>query len=140
VIRFFDASAWVKRYADEPDSPIVETLVTTGRPVVCRLTEVETASALCRRAREQTLTRDARNRALAALQEDLRDIHVIEITREVCQRAVALLANHPLRAPDAIQLAACLVLQERSGAEIELVCFDARMAHAARLEGIPSHR
>ena len=51
-------------------------------------------------------------------------------------RAVALLARHSLRAADAAQLAAALLVAEDDPAGLEFVCLDERLAVAAEREGL----
>ena len=53
----------------------------------------------------------------------------------VRSRAVALLARHPLRAADALQLASALVLAEGDPSSLEFVCLDNNLADAAEREG-----
>ena len=55
-MRYFDASALVKRYVRETGSTTVRRLLTLDAPVTSRLSEVEVASALVRRAREGAFT------------------------------------------------------------------------------------
>ncbi len=50
-------------------------------------------------------------------------------------RADRLLAIHPLRAADALQLAALLAAAEERPAELPFVTLDERLAEAARKEG-----
>jgi predicted nucleic acid-binding protein len=47
-----------------------------------------------------------------------------------------LLARHPLRAADAIQLASALMLSTRSGRAVDFVVYDHRLADAAAAEGL----
>jgi predicted nucleic acid-binding protein len=54
---YLDTSVLVAYYYPEPISPLVEKFVRTlSRPGICVLTEVEFASALSRKVRENTLT------------------------------------------------------------------------------------
>jgi predicted nucleic acid-binding protein len=53
----------------------------------------------------------------------------------VRQRAERALMVHPLRAADALQLAAALVWAEDAPRGLELVCLDANLAEAAAKEG-----
>lgn len=50
-------------------------------------------------------------------------------------RADRLLAVHPLRAADALQLAALLAASEERPADLPFVTLDDRLAEAARKEG-----
>ena len=61
---------------------------------------------------------------------------VLELAAEVETTARRLLVAHPLRAGDAIHLASCLELARSLHRKIELVCFDDRLAAAARAEGV----
>ena len=135
-MRYFDASALVKRYVREKGSAKVARLLSSDAPATSRLSAVEVASALAFRAREGTCSVAERDRALTALDDDLGAILVVEMTPEVTARACSLLRRHPLRAGDAVQLASCLFLQDELGQAISLVAFDDRLAKAAAAEGI----
>jgi predicted nucleic acid-binding protein len=136
VIRYFDASAWVKRYVQEAGSEVVRRLVAGSIPATNRLTEVEVALALVRRTREGTLPADDRDRALTGLRRDFEILYVVELLPEVSAEAIVLLRRYPLRSHDALQLAGCLFLQRCLGEQVELVAFDARLVDVARREGV----
>jgi predicted nucleic acid-binding protein len=133
-MRYFDASALVKRYVREKDSAKVRRLIASDTPATSRLSEVEVASALERRARERAFSLTERDRALAALDSDLPAIVVVELTPDISATARTLLRRHPLRAGAAIQLASCLYLQEELGEQIAIVAFDDRLVAAAHRE------
>lgn len=77
-----------------------------------------------------------RDRALAALVEDLATVHVVEMLPEITTKARGLLLRHPLRAGDAVQLASCVYLQQELGEPMPFVVFDDRLRTAARIEGL----
>ncbi len=135
-MRYFDASALAKRYVRERGSVKVRRLLAADLAATSRYSAVEIASALARRAREGALTNDDRDRALAALNEDMTAMLAVELTTEVVKRAQALLQRHHLRAGDAVQLASCLELQEALDDRIALVAFDERLLAAARKERV----
>ena len=135
-MRYFDASALVKRYVRERGSAKVRRLIASGTPATSRLSEVEIASAVGRRAREGAFSVTERDRALAALERDFSVMFVVELTAEITARARALLQRHELRAGDAIQLASCLYLQDQIGEDVSLIAFDDRLTQAARREGL----
>ncbi len=135
-MRYFDASALVKRYVREEGGAAVRRLLRSGVPATSRLSEVEVASALARRAREGAFPQAERDRALAALSGDTVSLTIVEVTPEVAARARSLLVSYPLRASDAIQLASCLYLQQEIGAPMEFVAFDRRLNEAAAREGL----
>lgn len=103
---------------------------------VSRLSEVEVASALVRRAREGAFTVAERDRALASLANDFAALIIVEFTPEIAIAARALLVSHRLRAGDAVQLASCLYLQREMRESLPFVVFDDRLGEAARHEGL----
>jgi uncharacterized protein len=135
-MRYFDASALVKRYVREPGSLKVRRLLSAGVSATSRLSAVEIASALTRRAREGAFTNAERDRAITALERDLSSLLVVELTPEVVQRAQALLRRSPLRAGDAVQLASGLYLRVELDEPVTFVAYDERLIDAARREGL----
>ena len=137
-MRFFDASALVKRYVHERQSTEVRRLLRTSDVVVCRLSEVEVVSAFARLARDNVLSRVQRDRVVAAFVADLTTWHIVEVTPDVVQTARRLLLQHTLRSGDALQLASALVLQTGIGQPLDsLVAYDHRLLDAARAEQLP---
>jgi hypothetical protein len=63
---------------------------------------------------------------------DWQEISPSELVRRTARR---LLRLHPLRAADALQLAAANVAGENDPSTLELVTVDGRLADAARREG-----
>jgi predicted nucleic acid-binding protein len=134
LIRYFDASALVKRYVAERGSRSVARLLAAGDAATSRLSEVELVSALTRRAREGDLAAADGDRAIAALADDLAALHIVELLPDVTALARSLLRRHALRAADAVQLASCLYLGERLAERIPFVAYDRRLRTAARAE------
>jgi predicted nucleic acid-binding protein len=99
-------------------------------------TLVECSSALARLLRDGLIQR--RNAALGL--QRLREFEAewIEVEPGVAVRdgACRLLRAHPLHAADALQLAAAIRLSEEFGEPVEIVCFDSRLADAARAESL----
>ena len=54
----------------------------------------------------------------------------------VRKRALSLLARHPLRAADAAQLGAALLVAEHLPPDFTFVCLDDRLGEAAEREGL----
>jgi predicted nucleic acid-binding protein len=136
-LRFFDASAVVKRYVDETGSAQVRRLLVPGEVIVSRLSEVEVGSSINRRMREGSLSGEQRDRILAALLDDLATWQVVEVSPEVTSTALRLMRTHPLRAAAAIQLASALVVDANlRGPLSEFVAFDRRLLDAALREGL----
>jgi len=126
----------VKRYVREPGAVAVRRLLKADAGAVSRLSEVEVASALVRRAREGAFTVAERDRALASLVDDFATLIIVEFTPEITSEARALLLRQRLRAGDAVQLASCLYLQREMSQPLPFVAFDDRLAEAARHEGL----
>jgi predicted nucleic acid-binding protein len=126
----------VKRYVREPGAVAVRRLLRADAGAASRLSEVEVASALVRRAREGAFTVAERDRALASLADDLGTLIIVEFTPEIAADARALLLRHRLPVGDAVQLASCLYLQREMSQPLPFVAFDARLARAARHEGL----
>jgi len=126
----------VKRYVRDPGAVAVRRLLKADAGAVSRLSEVEVASALVRRAREGAFTVAERDRALASLVDDFATLIIVEFTPEITSEARALLLRQRLRAGDAVQLASCLYLQREMSQPLPFVAFDDRLAEAARHEGL----
>src|SRR6185369_9597196 len=104
-MRYFDASALVKRYVRETGNVKVRRLLSSDVSATSRLSAVEITSALMRRSREGAFVDAERDRAFAVLSRDMAALLVVELTPDIVARAQALLKRHTLRAGDAIQLA-----------------------------------
>ena len=126
----------MKRYVDEPDSAVVRRVLRNEALATSRLSEVEIASALMRRAREGALTPTDLRRAVGALRHDVAAIAVIEVDAEITAGAISLLARHRLRAGDSVQLASCLYLRRQVSEDVHLLAYDDRLNDAARAEGL----
>ena len=79
MIRYFDASALVKRYVDEDRSGTVQRLLSSGSVATSRLSEVEVVSALARRCREGAFSESERDRIFERVPRDFETFHVVEI-------------------------------------------------------------
>ena len=126
----------MKRYVREPGAVSVRRLLKAAPAAASRLSEVEVASALVRRAREGAFSIEERDRALASLSDDFATLIIVEFTPDITADARALLVRHRLRAGDAVQLASCLYLQREMSQPLPFVAFDDRLADAARHEGL----
>ena len=97
------------------------------------LTPVEITSSLWRRRHHREISAEAHLRADAAFAEITRRWSAISAP-EAVERAIDLLARHPLRAADSVQLASALLARERFG-HLPFVTFDLDLMDAARAEG-----
>ncbi len=111
-------------------------LLAAGPGATSRLSAVEVAAALARRCREGAFAPSERDRALAAFDQDLSVLQLVEVSPAITLRARALLVRHPLRTGDAIQLASALFLQDELGEAVGFAVFDHRLQTAAAAEGL----
>lgn len=137
-MRFWDASAIVPLLVAEPASEGVLTLLDADpEMLVWWGTPVECVSALARREREGALAPAGVTQAverLRAVAAAWQEILPGDLVRAAAQR---LLRVHPLRAADALQLAAAIVAAEHDAASLPFVCLDERLGEAAAREGFP---
>jgi uncharacterized protein len=134
LIRFFDTSALVKRYVEEPGSSMVRSALRSHAVAVARVTLAEAAAAVARAARTGILTEAHRDIILARLPEDFAKLQVVELRPALVARVPALVVRYPLRAYDAIQLAAAGVVRQ-TGLAVEMWCADGDLAAAAVADG-----
>jgi hypothetical protein len=98
-------------------------------------TAVECASAIARLERDGALDEPAVTQAFDRLKQLASGWHEVDPSDAVREAAVRFLRVHPLRATDALQLAAAFIAAERQPSSLELVTLDERLAAAARKEG-----
>jgi predicted nucleic acid-binding protein len=137
-VRFWDTSAIVPLFVDE-DGTLAATAEFESDPsmVVWWSTGVESVSAIARREREGVLkARDvvAATEKLAALAASWEEVQPAERVRRTAER---LLRMHPLRAADALQLAAAIAAADGDPRSLPFVTLDDHLARAAEREGFP---
>jgi uncharacterized protein len=135
-VRFWDASAIVPLLLTETITRAVQTLAAKDAGMlVWWATEVECASAIARLDREGALDEAAVREAFQRLTQLATGWHEVDPSDSIRETAVRLLRVHPLRAADALQLAAAFLAAERRPSSLEVVTLDDRLAAAARKEG-----
>ena len=136
-MRYWDASALVPLVVAEPASDRVrEWLAEDGHIITWVWTCTEIVSAVERRSREGALSRMERREVLGRFDALAGDWDEVTDILAVRSRANALLARHPLRAADAGQLGAAVLVQEQSAEPLTFVCLDQRLSSAAELQGL----
>ena len=135
-MRFWDASAIVPLLVTETTTRVVQTLAAKDAGMlVWWATEVECASAIARLEREGALDEAALREAFQRLTQLATGWHEVDPSDSIRETAVRFLRVHPLRAADALQLAAAFLAAERRPSSLEVVTLDDRLAGAARKEG-----
>lgn len=98
-------------------------------------TWVECAVAISRLSREGRLTGDEEEEARAVLDLLSENWREVQPTDEVRWIAALLSQRYPLKAGDALQLAAAFVWHESDAHGRSFICLDERLRRAARDEG-----
>ncbi len=129
---FFDTSALTKRYVEEVGSEQVRALCAEADALgVSVLVVPELISTLCRLVREGRLSLEDYQSFKSALQIDLADADLCDLSQTAFEQTVRCLENHPLRALDALHVGSALVYQPDL-----FVSADRRQAKAAGHEGL----
>ena len=136
-MRFWDTSALVPLFVAEPATARARRWLADDPDVtVWTLSRVELLSALARRRQAQPTAADssaaARREALAAW-ERWSEVTAVELVRRHAER---LVETHPLRAADALQIGAALVIAGADPPTLEFVTLDDQQAQAAEREGL----
>lgn len=104
---FFDSSAFAKRYIAEQGSDEVDDICqATDELALCVICVPEIVSALNRRVREKVVGRSDYAAIKSRLLEDVRDAEIINLTDDVIAYAMVVLEKNPIRAMDALPIAA----------------------------------
>ncbi|HEY4392516.1 MAG TPA: type II toxin-antitoxin system VapC family toxin [Polyangia bacterium] len=136
-MRFWDTSAVVPLIVEEELSALARTWIQEDDEVALwALSRLEMASAIERRAREGLLDPAQRRTALRRVAALADAAHEVTDLLAVRTKAVALVARHAIRAADAAQLAAALLLADPDPASLTVVVLDHRLAEAAAREGL----
>jgi predicted nucleic acid-binding protein len=142
---YLDASALVKRYADEPGSSWIEQITdphAQNTVLLAEITLAEVTAALAAKHRAPGgITREQMERILSRFLQDCDELFLLlPVDRVVIDLAVELAQNHRLRGYDAVQLATALVtgevLKSRDLAAPVFVAGDADLLTAARANNL----
>src|SRR5262245_14279511 len=129
---FFDTSALTKRYVEETGSEEVRAVCAEADALgVSVLVIPELISTLCRLVREGRLSMEDYRSFKSALEADLSDADLCDLSQEAFEQTIRCLENHALRALDALHIGSALVYQPDL-----FVSADRRQAKAAGLEGL----
>lgn len=135
-MRFWDASALIPLCLQERQSTALKRLAQEDESMaVWWGSSVECLSAFARLRREAVLSETEEGQARLILRVLQGALTEIEPTPAVREQAGRVLRLHPLRAADAMQLAAALVWCQGDPLQHGFVCLDKRLREAARREG-----
>jgi hypothetical protein len=136
-MRFWDSSAIVPILVPQATTAAAEALLEAdSQLLVWWGTSVECVSALARLERAGLLSQGDVGLAQARLRGLAQAWNEVQPQARVRSGAERLLRVHPLRAGDALQLAAAIEVAGSDPVALEFVCFDRRLADAAAREGL----
>ncbi|MBI3050438.1 MAG: type II toxin-antitoxin system VapC family toxin [Acidobacteria bacterium] len=133
---YFDASALIKRYVDEPGRREVLRLLRRHDCVTSAVLPIEVHSALRRRASEGTLDKERIPEILKRFAADRPFWMMVRVSNDVLAAAETLVAAHPLQALDAIHVASVQLFATRLAVPAVFVSADARQTTAAAALGM----
>ena len=126
---YVDSSALLKRYVDEPDSDVADSLLRSDSSLLtARHTIVEVRRNLTRLVAGRELAS-----ARSAFARDLEVLSIIELDEVTCDGAAQIAEVTGVRTRDALHLAAA---QRIGGPAVPFLTFDVRQAQAARALGL----
>lgn len=135
-MKFWDASAIVPLLVDEDSSGRVQALAAQDpHMLVWWGSEVECVSALTRRERDGSVDGEAITVAFRRLRQFSDLWNEIDPSDSIRETAERILRVHPLRAADALQLAAAFTAAGYRPASLQIITLDDRLAGAATKEG-----
>lgn len=135
-MRFWDSSAVLPLVLQETTTPAMQALLAEDEDVIAWWgSRVEAHSALARLTGDGALDGRLYEAAVTRLTGFATSWHEVLPTDVVREQAERLVRTHPLRAGDALQLAAAVVASEYRPATLPLVTLDVRLRQAAFREG-----
>lgn len=135
-MKFWDASALIPLCLQEQQSSALRKLAQEDGSIVAWWgSPVECLSALARLRREDGLSAVEEEQAQTILRALMNSWTEVEPSMLVREQAGRVLRLHPLRAADALQLAAALVWCQGDPIHHALISLDHRLREAARGEG-----
>ena len=135
-MKFWDSSAIIPLCLKEKASEAVRALMKDDEDIVVWWTTyIECLSALSRRQREGVFTSGDATKVRAVLSALAAAWSEVQPTELVRLRAERLLSIHPLRAADALQLAAALVWAQETPRGLDFVCLDQNLRESSLKEG-----
>jgi predicted nucleic acid-binding protein len=136
-LNFWDSSAVVALLVEQPGSKAVGQILAEDTSIwVWWGTRLECLSALCRLGRERALSDDGVVSARSALANLAAAWTEIDPSATIRDSAEALAVKYPLKAADALQLAAAGLSLAGGADDSGFVCLDRQLASGALAEGL----
>ena len=129
---FFDTSAFVKRYIEEPGTDkVIEICRQAEHLVLCVICLPEMIATLNRLVREGKLAKGDYRKTRDLILKEIGDAEICTITPDVVTRTIRCLEHNALRAMDALHLGCALIVEPHL-----FVSSDQRQIEAAKREGL----
>ena len=136
-MNYWDSSAIVALIADETQAPIArQVLEADDRMAAWWGTSVECVAAVARQERDAGIGVERAAELLHRLDTLAAQWYEVHPERRVKTIARRLLRVHPVKAADALQLAAAVAVAEDEPGSVGFVSFDAKLNEAAGREGL----
>ncbi|MGH7804775.1 MAG: type II toxin-antitoxin system VapC family toxin [Candidatus Binatia bacterium] len=138
-MNYFDTSALIKRFVDEPGSERVGALI-AAEPILAtsRVAYAEMHAGLARKLRERAIGAADSRKAARLFDTEWPAYGRLDLPDALLTRARDLVRRHPLRGFDAIHLASALHLRAAVGEDVRMIAADDRLLAAADAEGLES--
>ena len=139
ALLYFDTSALVKRYYEEPGTERVDELIDSDDDVVISsLAIIETVSAFRRKYNRDELPRDRMNGLLSEFfEEALEDFVIVPVEESIVSFSFDLVLEDDLRTLDSLQLAAALSLDTDSRG-VRFITADGQLKAVAERRNLPA--
>jgi predicted nucleic acid-binding protein len=136
-VLFFDTSALVKRYYEEPGTERVDELIEDDRVVaITSLAVIETISAFRRKYNRDDISESALDTLLAAFfEEALSDFVILPMDESIQEFSFSLILEDDLRTLDSLQLSAALSMTAED-ADVVFVSADSDLISVADRRGL----
>jgi predicted nucleic acid-binding protein len=137
MILYLDASALVKRYIAEPGAnEVAEAIAAAEFAGTSLISRAETAAALAKAVRVETLTQQEASSALQVFRSEWLSLVRVQATEMLVARADELAWALGLRGYDAVHLASALLWQDGMHERVTVATFDRQLWEAAEQRGM----
>lgn len=136
-VLYVDASALVKRYAEEPGTDAVLSLLTTANRIfTSKIAYVELLMTFSRKLAEGTVSEQQFSELHRRVDQDWYSWILIEVSDEILEIVKKRVVKHSIRALDAIHLSSALLARKLVGKKLTFVCSDQKLLEAAKAQGL----
>jgi predicted nucleic acid-binding protein len=137
LILYLDTSSLLKIFLIEPDTDMVNRMVSSAERAISSIVAYPEARAgLARARRDGRVNQDAYEDVLAQFEEFWGQCQHVDVNDEMARLAGDLAEQHALRGFDAMHLASAISFQDATGESPMFLAADQRLVEAARASGL----